>query len=47
MDNILFVSSELDLLYEIKKFLIKNFKIVDMIETTYVIGIEIVKDISQ
>ena len=46
VDDILFASSDLGLLHETKKFLSKNFEMKDMDKTTYVIRIEIFRDIS-
>ena len=47
VDDILLASSDLGLLHETKIFLNKNFKMVDMNEASYVIGIEIFRDRSQ
>ncbi|CAL9098119.1 unnamed protein product [Musa textilis] len=47
MDDILLANSELGLLYETKIFLNNNFKMVDMNEVVYVIGIKIFRDRSQ
>ncbi|CAL9135764.1 unnamed protein product, partial [Musa textilis] len=47
VDDILLASSDLGLLHETKIFLNKNFKMVDMNEAAYVIGIEIFRDRSQ
>ena len=47
VDDILLASSDLGLLHETKIFLNKNFKMVDMNEAAYVIGIEILRDRSQ
>jgi hypothetical protein len=46
VDDILLASSDLGLLHETKKFLSKNFEMKDMDKTTYVIRIEIFRDIS-
>ena len=47
VDDILLASSDLGLLHETKKFLIKNFEMKDMGEAAYVIGIEIFRNRSQ
>ena len=47
MDDILLASSDLGLLGETKEYLSKNFHMVDMGETNYVIGIEIFRDRSR
>lgn len=47
VDDTLLINNDLGLSYEIKKFLTKNFKTIDMIETTYLINIKIFKDTSQ
>jgi hypothetical protein len=44
VDDILLASSDLGLLHETNEFLSKNFKMKDMGEATYVIGIEIFRD---
>lgn len=44
MDDILFIGSDLGLLYEAKIFLIKNFKMNDINEITFVINIKILSD---
>jgi len=46
VDDILLATNDLDLLHETKKFLSKNFEMKDMGEASYVIGIEIIRDIS-
>jgi len=45
--DILLTSTDLGLLHETKEYLVKNFKMVDMGETSYVIGIEIFRDRSR
>ena len=47
VDDILLASSDLGLLGETKEYLSKNFHMVDMGETNYVIGIEILRDRSR
>ena len=47
MDDIFLASSDLGLLGETKEYLSKNFRMVDMGEANYVIGIEIFKDRSR
>ncbi|RVW72540.1 Retrovirus-related Pol polyprotein from transposon TNT 1-94 [Vitis vinifera] len=47
VDDILLASSDLGLLRETKEYLSKNFHMVDMGETNYVIGIEIFRDRSR
>ena len=47
VDDILLATNDLGLLYEIKKYLSKNFEMKDMGEATYMIGIEIFRDRSQ
>ena len=44
MDDILLSSSDLGLLHEIKKYLTKNFEMVDTGKAFYIIGIEIFTD---
>ena len=44
VDDILLASNDLGLLHETKEYLSKNFKMVDMGEANYVIGIEIFRD---
>jgi len=41
MDDILLMTNDKDLLYEVKQFFSKNFDMKDMGETSYVIGIKI------
>lgn len=41
IDNILLANSDIGSLYQTNKFLIKNFKMVDINEISYVINIEI------
>lgn len=47
VDDILLTTSDLDLLYETKKFLTRNFKIIDMNEIIHIIGINVSRDGSQ
>ena len=47
VDDILFASSDLGILHKTKEFLSKNFKMKDMDEAIYVIGIEIFRDRSR
>jgi len=47
VDDILLATNDVGLLSEIKKFLSNNFEMKDMVETYYVIGIEIFSDRSQ
>ena len=47
VDDILLASNNLDLLHEIKDYLAKNFKMVDMGEASYVTGIEFFRDRSR
>ena len=47
VDNILLASNDLGLLHETKEYLSKNFKMVDMGEANYVVGIEIFRDRSR
>ena len=47
MDDILLASSDLDMLFETKRFLSKNFEIKDLGEASYVIGIKINRDRSR
>ena len=47
IDDILFATNDLDLLYETKKFISKNFEMKDMGEASYMIAIEIIRDRSQ
>ena len=47
VDDILLASSDLDLLHTTKKFLSKNFDVKDIGEATYVIRIEIFRDLSR
>lgn len=47
VDDILLASSDLGLLHETKNYLSTNFKMVDMGEANYVIGIEIFRDRSR
>ena len=47
MDDILLASNDLGLLRETKKYLSKNFQMVDMGEANYVIGIEIFRNRSR
>ena len=47
MDDILLACNDLGLLHEIKEYLAKNFKMVDLGEASYVIGIEIIRDRSR
>jgi len=47
MDDILFVSSDLNLLHEVKRFLSQQFDIKDTGEASYIIGIKIERDRSQ
>jgi Reverse transcriptase (RNA-dependent DNA polymerase) len=47
VDDILLASSNLDMLFEIKYFLLKKFDMKDLGESSYVIGIEIYRDRSR
>jgi Reverse transcriptase (RNA-dependent DNA polymerase) len=47
VDDILLASSDLDMLYETKRFLSTKFEMKDLGETSYVIGIEIYRDRSR
>ena len=47
VDDILLASNDLGLLHEVKRFLSQQFDMKDMVETSYVIGIKIVKDRSE
>jgi Reverse transcriptase (RNA-dependent DNA polymerase) len=47
VDDILLVSNDKNMLHNTKNFLFKNFKIKDLVDVSYVIGIEILDDISQ
>ena len=47
VDDILLASSDLGILHKTKEFLSKNFKMKDMDEAIYVIGIEIFRDRSR
>ena len=44
VDDILLASSDIGLLHETKKFLTKNFKMKDLGEASFVLGIEILRD---
>lgn len=46
VDNILLATNNLGLLYEMKRFLFNQFKMKDMSETRYEIGIEIFQKLS-
>ena len=46
-DDILLASNDLGLLHETKKYPSKNFKMVNMGEANYVIGLEIFRDRSR
>ena len=47
MDDILLACNDLGFLHETKEYLAKNFKMVDLGEASYVIGIEIIRDRSR
>ena len=47
VDDILLATNDKGLLYEVKKFLSKNFDMKDMGEASYVIGIKIHRDRTQ
>ena len=47
VDNILLAANDKGMLHDVKEFLSKNFEMKDMGEASYVIGIEIFRDISQ
>ncbi|RDY04787.1 hypothetical protein CR513_11459, partial [Mucuna pruriens] len=47
IDDILLASSDIDLLYETKRFLAKNFRMKDLGEASFVLGIQILRDRSQ
>ncbi|KAL8153044.1 hypothetical protein V2J09_010804 [Rumex salicifolius] len=47
VDDILLAANDMGLLYDIKKYLSKNFEMKDMGEASYVIGIEIFRNRSQ
>ena len=47
IDNILHTTNDLGLLHETKKFLSRNFEVKDMVEVSYVIGIEMFYNRSQ
>ena len=47
VDDILLASSDLDMLYETKRFLSNKFEMKDLGEASYVIGIEIYRDRSR
>jgi Reverse transcriptase (RNA-dependent DNA polymerase) len=47
VDDILLASSNLDMLFEIKYFLLRKFDMKDLGESSYVIGIEIYRDRSR
>jgi len=43
VDDILLATNDMGMLYDIKKYLSKNFEMKDMGEASYVIGIEIIR----
>ncbi|GKC21437.1 putative RNA-directed DNA polymerase [Tanacetum coccineum] len=47
VDDIILASNDLNMLYETKRFLSENFKMKDLEEASYVIGIEIYRDRSR
>ncbi|RDY04351.1 hypothetical protein CR513_11949, partial [Mucuna pruriens] len=47
VNDILLASSDTSLLHETKRFLTKNFKMKDLGETSFVLGIQILRDCSQ
>jgi len=47
VDDILLATNDLGLLHKTKKFLSRNFKVKDMGEVSYVVGIEIFRNRSQ
>ena len=47
VDDILLATNNMGTLYEVKKFLLKNFDIKDMGEASYVIGIKIHRERSR
>jgi hypothetical protein len=44
VDDILLVSNDKNLLYETKGFLLSNFDMKDLVDASYVLGIEIHQD---
>ena len=47
VDDILLVSNDIGLLHETKKYLVKSFKMKDLGEASFVLGIEIHRDRSR
>ncbi|RDX60279.1 hypothetical protein CR513_61594, partial [Mucuna pruriens] len=47
VDDILLASNDTDLLHETKRFMMKNFEMKDLGETSFVLGIQILRDRSQ
>lgn len=47
MDVILLANNDLGLLRDIKNYLAKNFKMIDMGEASYAIGIVVIRDRSR
>ena len=47
VDDILIATNDVETLYEVKQFLLKNFDMKDMGEASYVIGIQIYRERSR